>query len=123
MIGAAIFAVVMTLLTVTVFTTCVIKGCDFTYALSTEELDIIKKHNYTEKEYITLFNYCVRKQNLYADDYSNKSRYMYAFLDNIREDATNPYIKPDYNDLCSRLLTLIPEDERKKINFAILEES
>ena len=123
MIGAAIFAVVMTLLTVTIFTTCVIKGSDFTYALSTEELDIIKKHNYTEKECITLFNYCVKKQNLYADDYSNKSRYMYAFLDNIREDAANPYIKPDYNDLCSRLLTLISTDERKKINFAILEES
>ena len=89
----------------------------------------IQKHQYTETEYITLFNYCIDKRNTQLAKITNNSAYnieyqrltkMDQIIEPIRAEYNNPYKEPNYTELCLRLLALLTEAEQIEINYGIL---
>jgi hypothetical protein len=90
---------------------------------------VARKHDYTEEEYITLFNFCIDKLNIQYSKIPNSSAYnveylkwrkMNELLERVKSKYHDPYNKPDYSKLCLELLSLLPEWEREKINYGIL---
>lgn len=110
---------------------CVAIGGGFSGVTNNVDVNKIKEHQYTEDEYITLFNYCINKRNTQLTKITNNSAYnieyqkltkMDQIIEPIRAEYHNPYKEPDYTDLCLRLLTLLTEAEQIEINYGRLPE-
>lgn len=90
---------------------------------------VANTHNYSEEEYVALFNFCLGKADLQYTKITNCSAYnieyqkykkMEQLLEEIRAERHNPYKEANYSKLCLRLLTLLTEEEREEINYGIL---
>lgn len=99
-------------------------GIWFIYSLITEDSDRKGLHQlhfkaenssykYSEKEFVLLYNYCVRKYN------SNTFRYEYMKnqLRKIEAARENPYKNFSYTDLSLWCLRLLSRSEQEEINF------
>jgi hypothetical protein len=91
----------------------------------TNSVSTIPDHNYTEEEFIALFNYCVNKRNAKTHETisiinNQKITNMDAILDFCKNEYEQDYHSIDLNDLCKRLLSLLTESEQAKINYGVL---
>ena len=84
----------------------------------------VPAYEYTEEEYITLFNYCVDKRNAKwgKSFFDTQIRYMDKILNSCRQQYHNPYCECNYTILCMQLLPMLDEEEQKAINFGRLNK-
>ncbi len=92
----------------------------------TNDVSAIPDHNYTEEEFIALFNYCVNKRNAKTRETvsiinNQKIANMDVILDFCNNEYEQDYHPIDLNDLCKRLLSLLNETEQQKINYGVLD--
>jgi hypothetical protein len=88
---------------------------------------------YSAKEYIELYNYCVRKRNamcnqlagMYgfpAQSLSRKIAKMDEVLDSTTQEYESPYITDDYTKWCRQLLSILDHDEKITVNYGKLNK-
>ena len=93
----------------------------------TYSVENIPQHNYTEKEYIHLYNFCIRKRNAKCNERISMIRNeqinnMDKIIDFCYQEYNQSYYNIDYNILCKKLLSLLTQEEQKHINYGIIEE-
>jgi hypothetical protein len=97
------------------------------------KIDVTQSRKYTEKEYITLYNYCVGKYNYqleHAQDciiQANINRFVNRKLEDVvAMGEPSPYhtdsrsMQAIRNEQCRQLLQLLSPQEQKSINWGIL---
>ena len=118
--GLMVFLIIIIVVGVILYMTALCGG----FSGATHDVENIPQHNYTEQEFINLFNYCARKRNAKLNETNSiirnqKITNMDKILDYCDLQYKNPYNTPDYNDLCLKLLSLLDREEQIKINYGI----
>lgn len=92
----------------------------------TYNVENIPQHDYTEKEYIHLYNFCVRKRNAKCNETISIIRNqqitnMDKIIDFCNQEYEQSYYNVNYNILCKKLLSLLTQEEQEHINYGIIE--